>query len=453
MNTYESVDDQNLRIILAQYEPAGRSRPVPGNVRTWERDTMSAAVVGLTVATHIEITGEPGIGKTRMLTEISAVARAQGHLVLSGGASTAAADTEFDAFVDAIDGHVAGLCLDALPPRVRRTLTEIFPSFPRVVGDGAHLGAGRPLHAIRLLLETIAAARPLVVLLDDLHLADSRTVDLICYLLRSPPQAPVLFASAYRPRQARARLRQAFSGAAAALRLSLQPLSVAQIRALIGDSVSAAECRTLHRDSGGVPLYLEAMLDRRANADDRAADARIVTELEHLSPHARLAAAAAAIVGDDFGLPDVAAVAELPEAAIYAAIDELVGGDLVRELAEPARFAFRHPVVRQAIYHAAPPGWRIGALTRTGQAPVWGPGAPAAPREAVRARPSMPLERLTSREQQAARLVADGMTNREIAAELFVTEKTVEMHLSNLFTKLEVRNRVGVARAVLDART
>ncbi|MEE6310811.1 LuxR family transcriptional regulator [Plantactinospora veratri] len=53
---------------------------------------------------------------------------------------------------------------------------------------------------------------------------------------------------------------------------------------------------------------------------------------------------------------------------------------------------------------------------------------------------------LTNRERQVAELAGDGLTNREIAAALFVTEKTVEMHLTHVFAKLDVRNRVGLAR-------
>ncbi|MBR7839656.1 hypothetical protein KDL01_40770, partial [Actinospica durhamensis] len=54
---------------------------------------------------------------------------------------------------------------------------------------------------------------------------------------------------------------------------------------------------------------------------------------------------------------------------------------------------------------------------------------------------------LTRREHQVAALVCEGLTNRQIASRLFVTDKTVEMHLSKVFAKLNVANRVGVVRA------
>jgi DNA-binding NarL/FixJ family response regulator len=55
---------------------------------------------------------------------------------------------------------------------------------------------------------------------------------------------------------------------------------------------------------------------------------------------------------------------------------------------------------------------------------------------------------LTPSERRVARLAADGLTNREIAQALFVTEKTVEAHLRRAFDKLDVRARTQLARAL-----
>ena len=61
------------------------------------------------------------------------------------------------------------------------------------------------------------------------------------------------------------------------------------------------------------------------------------------------------------------------------------------------------------------------------------------------------LAGLTEREREIAQLVADGASNPEIAAALFVSRKTVERHLSNLLAKLGVRNRTELAAVVADA--
>lgn len=63
-----------------------------------------------------------------------------------------------------------------------------------------------------------------------------------------------------------------------------------------------------------------------------------------------------------------------------------------------------------------------------------------------------PLGELTPREREIARLVAAGSSNREVAERLFVSPKTVESHLSHVFTKLDVRNRVELAALLHEAR-
>ena len=69
-----------------------------------------------------------------------------------------------------------------------------------------------------------------------------------------------------------------------------------------------------------------------------------------------------------------------------------------------------------------------------------------------RTRPGKPgavgIESLTERELQVARLVVDCKTNPQIAAELFVSQKTVETHLRNIFHKINVTSRVGLARTI-----
>jgi DNA-binding NarL/FixJ family response regulator len=62
------------------------------------------------------------------------------------------------------------------------------------------------------------------------------------------------------------------------------------------------------------------------------------------------------------------------------------------------------------------------------------------------------LDALTDREREVAWLVATGITNREIAARLVLSEKTIERHLSRIFGKLEIPSRAALAAAVERAR-
>ena len=63
------------------------------------------------------------------------------------------------------------------------------------------------------------------------------------------------------------------------------------------------------------------------------------------------------------------------------------------------------------------------------------------------------VDALTEREREIADLVTDRRTNREIAAELFLSEKTIESHLRNVFVKLGASSRVEVARTIERVRS
>jgi predicted ATPase len=123
----------------------------------------------------ILLVGEPGIGKTRLLAELAARADARGHLVLTGSASELERDLPFSVFVDAIDEYLRGLPPNRfafLDDDVRTELAHVFPSLT-TLASGQQVALQderyRSHRAVRSLLEQLAPAQPLVLVLDDLH--------------------------------------------------------------------------------------------------------------------------------------------------------------------------------------------------------------------------------------------------------------------------------------------
>jgi DNA-binding CsgD family transcriptional regulator len=91
--------------------------------------------------------------------------------------------------------------------------------------------------------------------------------------------------------------------------------------------------------------------------------------------------------------------------------------------------------------------WAIETLDELG-APLW---REQAENELRRASPRPRRDReLTSAERRVAALVAQGQTNREVAAQLFTTIRTVEAHLTRIYRKLGIRSRTQLARAIAD---
>jgi predicted ATPase len=299
----------------------------------------------------IELAGEPGIGKTRLLRELATRAGARGHLVLSGAASEFENDLPFSVFVDALDEYVAGLEPDrlaVLDEAVQAELAHIFPSLSALAGGhqvSPQHERYRSHRAVRALLEHLAQTLPLVLVLDDFHWADSASVELLGALSRRPPAAAVLIAVALRPRQTRERLAIMLERAhrsAAVARVDLGALTLDEARQLLGERFDVASAALLYRESGGNPFYLEQLARSRVRVPQftsaaeisltglgvpAAVAASLAEELTLLSGVGRLVLEGAAVAGDPFELELAAAAAATSEAAGMHAIDELLGLD------------------------------------------------------------------------------------------------------------------------------
>ncbi len=316
-------------------------------------EAVAAVLAGRFVA--VEICGEAGMGKTRMLAELERRAAAAGLLVRAGHATQFEQEVPFGVFA------------------------ELVPT-----GDLGEPTARSRVHAgVRRML-TEAAEPGAALLLDDVHWADPASRDLTEQLIRRPPPVPLLIAVAFRGTGAPARIVDAIGRLGpAAIAVDLPPLTPDDVQRLL-TGVPRRRRTLILRAGLGNPLYLAALsrlpdraLDDLAALADRPgpADADwpagsprhilagLAAELTALPPPVQRVAHVAAVVGDHTTIDLVAAVADLPVADVVAAVDEL--GRLGLVGTDGARVLYRHPLMRAAAHAQTGPAWRFQAHART----------------------------------------------------------------------------------------
>ncbi len=339
------------------------------------------------VSRILAVTGEPGIGKTRLLGHLAETARGRGHLVLGGRAAEIERDLPFGPLVDAADDYLASLdhgVRGVLGSERLRELAVVFPAFSPAAGPAIQAERYRSYRAVRRMLEVLGHPRPVTLILDDLHWCDPASVELLCHLLRSPPQGRVLVALGFRLSQVASPLA---AGVEVAIRegraelIALPPLSSEDCDKLLA-ALRPRVRREVYRQSGGVPFYvLElARAAARATQDDLltvpelgipvpdAVRTALGAEIASLGTRERTLLEAAAVVGDPFDFGLALTAAEMPRPVGMAALDELVRSELIAPVDVPGRFRFRHPLVRRAVYELTGVGWRIGAHDRVATA-------------------------------------------------------------------------------------
>ena len=356
----------------------GRRRELEAFERTL--DEVEAGAVRV-----LAVSGEAGIGKTRLLDALAGQADARGWLVFHGRGSQFESELPFGILLDACDDYLASLdapALDRVAGEGIAELSTIFPSLrdagsppAALAADERHLAYRR----VRDLLDGFAARQPVLLALDDVHWADDSSVELLAFLLRRPPPRRVAIALAHRRGQAAQRLSAAVERVAREGRVDLMELEVLSLDEAGGllESVPDDQRERVYVQAGGNPFYIE-QLARAATGHHvhgaghgvalagvpAAVAASLAEELDALPGGARRMLEAAAVAGDPFESELAAAVAELPEAEALEGLDELLAHHVVRPGELPRRFHFRHPLLRQAVYEGISGGWRIGAHAR-----------------------------------------------------------------------------------------
>ena len=326
------------------------------------------------------VSGEAGIGKTRLLEELADVARDGGCLTLTGRAAEFEADVPFAVLIDTLDHYLRTLGphdLDRLSADRLGALAAVFPSLEALgasVDFPVNAGERFRVHrAVGELIERLAARQPVLLVLDDLQWADAATLELAAHLARRLPDGAVMIVFGVRS-GVTSPARRSLAGIEAAddvISIAVPPLD----RAALGELVGCSEPDDVDRWyelTRGNPFFAlqlaraDLVPSREFDLDDvpNAVQSAIRVEFDALPEQAKEVAAAAAVVGDPFDLDLVISASEASEDEVLDGLDHLCLRGIVRATSAPRIFEFRHPLVRSAIYQVTLPGARIARHRR-----------------------------------------------------------------------------------------
>jgi tetratricopeptide (TPR) repeat protein/transcriptional regulator with XRE-family HTH domain len=336
------------------------------------------------------VTGEAGIGKTRLAQELAAIAAARDCIVATGRCYEPQKGVAFYPFLDAL----ATLYTHA-PSAVRESLADRWPYLERLLPDhfpySTSIAFDSPDELHRLLrsatafVSACAATRAVALLIDDVHWADRASIELLQHLLRHTRGEPVLIAATARVpelhsstslRRALVDLRR--EGLIHQLRL--EPFVRDELADLLTRVLSAGELPTalidaIHAATGGNPFFAIEVLQTLSGRGElvlvdqqwisRGADRLVVPDtvrdsilerFAHLSSTSAEAVDAAAVFGQRFLVEEVAAALEVDAVELDGALQEAVEIGLIEPTGRPdEQYTFIHALTHQALYeHLSP---------------------------------------------------------------------------------------------------
>ena len=320
----------------------------------------------------ILVEGEPGIGKSTLLRVAAAEAGEAGCQVLRGDCDELNRAFPLLPLLDAL-----GVLTQEATDPVRAAITAQLRAAP-----GAGFGVDPVVAAteqVLALVDEVCGVAPTILLLDDLQWADPATVTAWSRLSRAVRQLPLLLVGSVRPVPPREDL-TALRRLAGVVRLaSLDPADATRLVATLAGGLPGQRLTRLALGAGGNPLYLTELVTALARGGRLVPDtdgvevtagavptslpAAIADRLAFLSTSARGVLRAAALLGVDFSVTELAVVLDRQVTELLPALDESIMAGVLRE--DGARLAFRHPLIRTALYQGMPlalrSAWHRGA--------------------------------------------------------------------------------------------
>jgi DNA-binding CsgD family transcriptional regulator len=311
------------------------------------------------------VSGEAGVGKTRLIQELVAQV-GTGIPVLTGQAEQGAMGRPYQLLLEAVSAVVASWT--RVPPPLRpwedALSTLLAPVAVHLTIPECRCSADELARAATELVRFLVGAGPGLVVFEDLHWADAESLGLFHFLAASP-QLPILLVGTYRPEDLDRRhvtdLLAAIERQHQVEHLALGRLSVEEVRALVtavrGGPAPYAAAADLHRRTAGNPFFLEELLLAAGSAGvdqlvhlplPATLTEAVLRHLDGLEGDQRLVVDTAAILGQRIPFDLLATLTGLGEDRLVDVLRVLVGQSLIVE-EDTDVFSFRHALTREAV--------------------------------------------------------------------------------------------------------
>lgn len=344
----------------------GREAELQVLVDAFERSRKSSA-------TTVLLGGEAGVGKSRLIGRFAEQVGQEGAYVVAGGCVELSTEgLPYAPFTAALRQLVREMGAEEvsglLPEGAGRDLARLLPEFGEPNTDMEHETAqARLFEQILALLERLAERRALVLVVEDIHWADRSSRDLIAFLSRNLHSAPVLMLLTYRSddlhRQHPLRpVLAELSRADNTVRLDLPRLTreevAAQIAGIIGRTPEYHLISTVYERSGGIPLFVEALVDAdRGSSFPESLHDLIIGSVEKLPEESQSVLRMAAAGGIRIGHALLSAVSGLSDIQLERALRPAIAANVI-QVADGHTYVFRHALIQEAVHDELLPGER-----------------------------------------------------------------------------------------------
>jgi DNA-binding SARP family transcriptional activator/tetratricopeptide (TPR) repeat protein len=380
LGTDPDAETQRLQLAVLRGEPLAGPATVSPSRRTTALVGRDEELAGLDRAwtdassgrpSLVVLTGVPGIGKTRLLSELSAVAATSGGLVLSAGCRPGERSLFLQPFVEVL----RPVLLSLPEPSLRAVLgghlqawTQLLPELGEPFGvlpspEVSHeLARRRSFDAIVAVVTGLATRQPVLLAVDDLQYAADVTVELVAHLAARLGSAPLLLVAATRTEGLPA-LRHL---TALAEPLALGPLPPSAVGALataagFGTRTDEVEARS-HGHPLSVVASLQALATGTVGVPDSFADA-VGAQLAALEEGPARVAAAASVLGTRVEPVLLAGLVDRPEVEVVLACERLVRAGLMAPAGD--LYDFTNDLVQEAVLATLPRPMAVALHRRT----------------------------------------------------------------------------------------